>query len=70
MGYNVGIQAQLTSTPFVIGIIAMVAGVILVAVGAAAFHPASIPAIVAGVAFLVVGLIMVIVSVVSGGKVP
>jgi len=48
-------------------ILAMIAGVVLVIVGVAAFHPASVPLIIAGCAFFVFGLVMLIVSFATGG---
>jgi len=48
-------------------ICAMILGVILMIVGAAAVHPASVPLIVVGALFFVFGLVMLIISFATGG---
>jgi hypothetical protein len=48
-------------------ILAMITGVVLVIVGAAAFSPPSVPMIVAGCAFFLFGLVFLILSFVTKG---
>jgi hypothetical protein len=48
-------------------ILGIIAGIILVIVGAAAFHPASVPLIIAGCAIFLFSLVMLIVSFATGG---
>lgn len=66
MGVNAGVSVWVSGRPGWIA--AMVVGLILIVVGAAAFHPANSIVIVAGAGIFVLGLIFLILSFVTHGQ--
>jgi len=66
MAASAGVKVLMSGRPGWIA--AMVVGLVLIVVGAVAFHPANPVVIVAGVAVFLLGLIFLILSIVTHGQ--
>jgi hypothetical protein len=66
MAVSAGVSVLVSGRPGWIA--AMVVGIVLIIVGAVAFHPANPVVIIAGAAIFVAGLIFLILSFVTGGQ--